>query len=215
MAAFAEGTAMLKIWGRTNSINVQKVMWCVAELGLPFERSDAGGAFGGLDTPEYKAKNPNSRIPTIDDNGVIVWESNAVVRYLAARYGAGRLWPVDPAQRSEADRWMDWQQTTISPDMFPVFWGLVRTPPEKRDLAAIKAAGERLGASFGLLDKHLSSREYVAGSELTMGDIPVGCAFWRYSKLDVPKPRLAACDAWHQRLQERPGFRQHVAMPLS
>jgi glutathione S-transferase len=138
-----------------------------------------------------------------------------VVRYLAARYGAGKLWPVDAAQRSEADRWMDWQQTTLSPDMFPVFWGLVRTPPEKRDLAAIKAAGERLGASFALLDKHLSSREFVAGSELTMGDIPVGCAFWRYSKLDVPKPRLAACDAWHQRLQERPGFRQHVALPLS
>jgi glutathione S-transferase len=198
-----------------NSIHVQKVMWCVAELGLPYERSDAGGAFGGLDTPEYKSKNPNSRIPTIDDNGTIVWESNAVVRYLAARYGAGKLWPVDAAQRSEADRWMDWQQTTLSPDMFPVFWGLVRTPPEKRDLAAIKAAGERLGASFGLLDKHLSAREYVAGSELTMGDIPVGCAFWRYSKLDVPKPRLAVCDAWHQRLQERPGFRQHVALPLS
>ncbi len=206
---------MLKIWGRTNSINVQKVMWCVAELGLPFERSDAGGAFGGLDTPEYKSKNPNSRIPTIDDNGVIVWESNTVVRYLAARYGAGKLWPVDPAQRSEADRWMDWQQTTLAPDMFPVFWGLVRTPPEKRDLGAIKAAGERLAASFALLDKHLSLREFVAGGELTMGDIPVGCAFWRYSKLDVPKPRLAACDAWHQRLQERPGFRQHVAMPLS
>ena len=206
---------MLKIWGRTNSINVQKVMWCVAELGLPFERSDAGGAFGGLDTPEYRSKNPNSRIPTIDDNGTIVWESNAVVRYLAARYGAGKLWPVDAAQRSEADRWMDWQQTTLAPDMFPVFWGLVRTPPEKRDLGAIKAAGERLAASFALLDKHLSAREYVAGHELTMGDIPVGCAYWRYSKLDVPKPRLAACDAWHQRLQERPGFRQHVAMPLS
>jgi glutathione S-transferase len=206
---------MLKIWGRVNSINVQKVMWAVAELGLPHERADAGGAFGGLDTPDYKAKNPNSRIPTIDDNGVIVWESNTVVRYLAARYGAGKLWPVDPAHRSEADRWMDWQQTTIAPDMFPVFWGLIRTPPEKRDLAAIKAAGERLAGSFALLDKQLSGRDFVAGRELTMGDIPVGCAYWRYTKLDVPKPRLAACDAWHARLQERQGFRQHVAMPLS
>ena len=206
---------MLKILGRTNSINVQKVMWTVAELGLPHERTDMGGAFGGLDTLAYKAMNPNSRIPTIDDNGVIVWESNTVVRYLAARYSAGKLWPVDPAHRSEADRWMDWQQTTIAPDMFPVFWGLVRTPPEKRDNAAIKAAGEKLGATWSLLDAHLAKRAFVAGNDFTMGDIPIGCAFWRYSKLDIAKPRLAHCDAWHNRLLERPGFRQHVAMPLS
>lgn len=206
---------MLKIWGRTNSINVQKAMWAIAELGLPHERIDAGGPFGGLDTPEYKARNPNSRIPTIDDNGVIVWESNTVVRYLAARYGAGKLWPVEPAHRSEADRWMDWQQTTIAPDMFPVFWGLIRTPPEKRDHAAIRAAGEKLAASWTLLDQHLAGRAYVAGADFTMGDIPVGCAFWRYSRLEVAKPPLKHLDAWHQRLQERPGFRAHVALPLS
>jgi len=215
MAASAEEMRMLKIWGRVNSINVQKAMWAVAELGLPHERTDAGGTFGGLDTPEYKAKNPNSRIPTIDDNGVIVWESNTIVRYLAARYGAGKLWPIDPAHRSEADRWMDWQQTTLAPDMFPVFWGLIRTPAEKRDTAAINAAGERLAASWSLLEKQLGDRAFVAGNELTMGDIPVGCAYWRYSKLDVAKPALPKCDVWHQRLLERPGFRQHVAMPLS
>jgi glutathione S-transferase len=110
---------------------------------------------------------------------------------------------------------MDWQQTTLAPDMFPIFWGLVRTPPEKRDLGAIKAAAERLGASWSVLDKQLSERGFVAGADLTMGDIPVGCAYWRYTKLDVAKPRLPNCDAWHQRLQDRPGFRQHVAMPLS
>jgi len=206
---------MLKIWGRINSINVQKVMWAVAELGLPHERADAGGAFGGLDTAEYKSINPNSRVPTIDDNGVIVWESNTVVRYLAARYGAARLWPIDPAHRSEADRWMDWQQTTIAPDMFPVFWGLVRTPAEKRDMAAIKAAAERLGASWTLLDRLLGERAFTAGADFTMGDIPVGCAYSRYVKLDVAKPSLPHCDAWHQRLQERAGFRQHVDMALS
>jgi glutathione S-transferase len=206
---------MLKIWGRTNSINVQKVMWAVAELGLPHERTDAGGAFGGLDTATYKSINPNSRVPTIDDNGVIVWESNTIVRYLAARYGAGRLWPIDPAHRSEADRWMDWQQTTIAPDMFPVFWGLVRTPPEKRDTAAIKAAGERLAASFQMLDRHLAGRPFVAGTDFSMGDIPVGCANARYAKLDIAKPALPNCDAWHRRLMERQGFRQHVDMPLS
>ena len=206
---------MLKIWGRINSINVQKVMWAVAELGLPHERTDAGGVFGGLDTAEYKSINPNSRVPTIDDNGVIVWDSNTVVRYLAARYGAGRLWPIDPGHRSEADRWMDWQQTTLAPDMFPVFWGLIRTPAEKRDMAAIKAAAERLGASWTLLEKQLSGRAFAAGADFTMGDIPVGCAYSRYAKLDVAKPSLPHCDAWHHRLQERAGFRQHVDMALS
>jgi glutathione S-transferase len=190
-------------------------MWTIAELGLEHERRDAGGAFGGLDTPEYKSLNPNSRIPAIDDGGVVVWESNAIVRYLAARYGAGSLWPADPGRRAEADRWMDWQQTTIGPDMFPVFWGLVRTPPEKRDQAAIAAAAERLGNSWRLLDAQLGARPFVGGEQLTMGDVPVGCAYWRYSQLAVAKPPLAHCDAWHARLQQRPGFRQHVMLPLS
>jgi glutathione S-transferase len=206
---------MLKVWGRTNSINVQKVLWAIAELNLPYERVDVGGQFGRLDTPEYKARNPNRRIPTIEDGGVVVWESNTIVRYLAARYGAGRLWPVDAAYRSEADRWMDWQQTTITPDIVPVFWGLVRTPPEKRDTAQITAAAERLGNSWSVLEMHLAERSYVAGGEFTMGDIPVGCAYWRYAQLEVAKPRLTHCDAWLQRLQERGGFRQHVALPLS
>ncbi len=206
---------MLKIWGRTNSINVQKVMWTVAELGLPHERKDAGGAFGGLEAADFQAMNPNSRIPVIDDDGHIVWESNAVVRYLAARYGGGTLWQDDPARRADADRWMDWQQTTIGPDMFPVFWGLIRTAPERRDMAAIAAAAERMGRSWTLLDRHLAHADFVAGASLTMGDIPLGCHYWRYSQLGVEKPRLAHCDAWHRRLQDRAGFRQHVMLPLS
>ena len=205
---------MLKIWGRVNSINVQKVMWAVAELGLPHERTDAGGAFGGLDTASYKSINPNSRVPTIDDNGVIVWESNTVVRYLAARYGAGKLWPVDPGHRSEADRWMDWQQTTIAPDMFPVFWGLIRTPPEQRDLGLIAASAERLGQAMTILDGHLADRPFVAGDALTMGDIPVGCACWRYANLDVPRPDLPNIAAFRTRLESRAGYRAQVMLPL-
>lgn len=206
---------MLRIWGRTNSINVQKVMWTVAELGLPFERTDLGGAFGGLETEDYKSRNPNSRIPTIDDNGVIVWESNAIVRYLGARYGAGMIWPVDPAQRSEADRWMDWQQTTLTTDMVTVFWGLIRTPADKRDHAAIKAAAERMGKAFEMLNKHLAGRPFAAGDMFTMGDIPLGAFYWRYTNLDISRPALPHCDEWHQRLKERPGFRHHVMLPLS
>src|SRR5262245_34169260 len=120
---------MLRIWGRTSSSNVQKAMWAVGELALAHERIDAGGDFGRLDTDEYARLNPNRRIPTLEDGRVVLWESNVIVRYLAAQYGAGGLWPTDPAVRGVADQWMDWQQTTLGPEMRTVFWGLVRTPP--------------------------------------------------------------------------------------
>jgi len=206
---------MLKVWGRTNSINVQKVMWAVGELGLEHERIDAGGAFGGLDTPEYGAMNPNRKVPTIDDNGVIVWESNACVRYLAARYGRGGLWPDDAITRAGADMWMDWKLTTLLPDMGIVFWGLVRTPEDKRDHAAISAAAARLGETWKILDHHLASRPYVAGDALTMGDIPVGAACYRYHELAIERPKLPNVEVWYARLRERAPFRTHVMIPLS
>lgn len=206
---------MLKIWGRTNSINVQKVMWAVAELGLPHERIDAGGAFGGVDTDAYRALNPNGRVPTIDDDGIVVWESNACVRYLAARFGAGTLWPEDPVVRAAADRWMDWQQTTLVTDMTTVFWGLVRTPEAERDHAAIEAAAGRLGGLWRRLDNHLASRSFVAGERFSMGDIPVGAACYRYLQLPIERPRLAALGAWYGRLQERAPYRAHVMLPLT
>ena len=206
---------MLTIWGRSNSVNVQKVMWAVAELGVPHQRIDAGGAFGGLDTAEYGAMNPNRKIPVIDDDGVIVWESNTIVRYLAATYGAGGLWPADPALRAQADQWMDWMLTTVSPVMHPVFWGLVRTPPEQRDTAAIDAATKDLGEIFAILDGHLEGRTFVAGDDLTMGDIPVGAACYRYNVLPIERPSLPNMAAWYDRLQERAAFRAHVMIELS
>lgn len=206
---------MLRIWGRANSINVQKVMWAVGELGLAHERIDAGGAFGGLDSPEYGALNPNRKVPTIDDDGVVVWESNACVRYLAARYGAGGLWPEDPAARSEADRWMDWQATTLHPDMTPIFWGLIRTPEAERDHAAIAAATGRLAASWRILDAHLAAGDFVAGARLTMGDIPVGAACYRYYALPITRPALPHLEAWYERLCARAPFCEHVMIPLT
>jgi glutathione S-transferase len=206
---------MLRIWGRTNSINVQKVMWTVGELGLAHERIDAGGAFGGLDTPEYGALNPNRRVPTIDDDGTVLWESNACVRYLAARYGAGRLWPEDVKRRGRSDMWMDWQQTTLLPDMSVVFWGLIRTPEEQRDQAAIKAAAERLGATWRVLDQHLATRRFVTGDSLTMGDIPVGASCYRYYGLPIARPQLPNVEEWYERLTERPAFREHVMLPIT
>ena len=206
---------MLTIWGRSNSINVQKVMWAVAELGVPHQRIDAGGAFGGLDTAEYGAMNPNRKIPVIDDDGVVVWESNTIVRYLAAKYGAGNLWPADPALRAQADMWMDWMVSTVLPVMHPVFWGLVRTPPEHRDTAAIDAATKELGEVFAILDGHLEDRVFVAGDDLTMGDIPVGAACYRYNVLPIERPSLPNLAAWYDRLQERAAFHAHVMIELT
>lgn len=206
---------MLTIWGRTNSLNVQKVMWTVAELGLAHERIDAGGSFGGLDEPAFRAMNPNRLIPVIRDGEAVIWESNAIVRYLAARYGAGGLWPEDPVRRAEADRWMDWQLTTAQPAMGPVFMGLVRTPPEQRDPAAIRRQAQRLGETMQVLDGHLADRRFVGGDVLTMGDIPVGCVAWRFLNLDIARPELPNLARWYGELQDREAYRRHVMLPVT
>ena len=206
---------MLTVWGRTNSVNVQKVMWAVAELGLEHERVDVGGAFGGLDTPEYGAMNPNRKIPTLKDGDVVAWESNACVRYLAGRYGLGSLCPEDPARRALADAWMDWQLGTLLPDLSPIFWNLIRTPEGQRDMGAVQAAAGRIARTWQILDDHLAGRRFVAGDELTVGDIPVGCAYWRYINLDVERPGLPNCEVWFRALKEREGYRRHVMLPVT
>lgn len=206
---------MLKIWGRNNSINVQKAMWTVAELGLAHERYDVGGPFGGLDEPSFLAMNPNGRIPVIDDDGVIVWESNAIVRYLCAKHSDGALWPSDPAARSEADRWMDWQASSLIADLVTVFLGLIRTPEAERNMPVINAATGRLNGAMEMLDRHLGSNEWVAGEEVTMGDIPVGALVYRWLNMPIERPDLAHVGAYHDRLAGRPAFAEHVMIPLS
>jgi glutathione S-transferase len=206
---------MLRIWGRTTSSNVQKVMWAVGELGLAHERIDAGREFGRLDTAEYLALNPNRAIPTIEDGGVVLWESNVIVRYLAAAYGAGSLWPQDAGVRGVADQWMDWQQTTLQPDMRTLFWQLVRTAPEQRDTAAIAAAVHGVKDVWARLDAHLAHRPFVAGDGLTMGDIPVGVLCHRYHALGVERAPLVHLEAWYERLRAREAFRRHVMIPLA
>ena len=206
---------MLRIWGRTNSINAQKVMWAVGELGLEHERIDAGGAFGGLDTEDYGERNPNRRVPTLEDDGLVMWESNACVRYLAARYDKDGLWPEDPAARARADMWMDWQQTTLLADMVVVFWGLIRTPEDKRDHGAIDAAAKRLGGTWRLLETQLAGRRFVAGDRFTIGDIPVGATCYRYFGLPIERPSLPNLEAWYERLKQRPPFRKHVMLPIT
>jgi glutathione S-transferase len=206
---------MLRVWGRKTSSNVQKVMWAIGELGLEHERIDVGRSFGGLDTQDYGALNPNRRIPTLQDGDVVLWESNVIVRYLAAKFSAGRLWPHDPAARGVADQWMDWQQTTLLPDMTTVFWGLVQTPAEKRDQPRIDAAVTNLKEVWSRLDVQLKDRPFVAGDSLTMGDIPVGTICHRYHALGIERAPLRHLEAWYQRLQARDAFRRHVMIPLS
>lgn len=206
---------MLTIWGRANSINVQKVLWCCAELGLAYERIDAGGSYGVSNTPEYRAMNPNGLVPTINDDGFVLWESNVIVRYLAARHGPGTLYPGDLRERAEAERWMDWQVTTLWAALRPLFFGFVRTRPEQRDAAALDAAQRRSDEALAILDRYLEDQAFVAGARFTMGDIPVGISVYRWIALPIGHPDFPNVMRWYTALTERPGFRRHVMHPLS
>ncbi len=206
---------MLTVWGRPNSINVQIVMWTAAELGLDVDRKDVGGAFGGLDTPEYLAMNPNGRIPTVQDGDLTLWESNACSRYLAARYGAGSLWPEDPAERAPADMWMDWKKTNLIGPMTTVFWGLVRTPEAERDMAAIDAASASASTLYAMLDKWLAGKDFVLGDRLTIGDIPAGAMAYRFMSLVKNRPSMPNLEAWYDRLTSRQAYRDHVMLPIT
>jgi glutathione S-transferase len=203
---------MLKVWGRRSSLNVQKVMWVIGELGLAHEHVDAGGSFGGLDAPEFRAMNPNGRVPVIADGGAVIWESQAIVRYLAARHGSGTLWRADPAERSLADRWMDWAQATWQPDMMAIFWGHWRTPEAQRDLRRIESARRACASHLEILDAHLAKHDFVAGSDFTMGDTPVGTGFYRYFEMGLPTPEVPHVRAWYRSLCERPAYREHVML---
>lgn len=206
---------MLKIWGRLTSVNVQKVVWCADELGFAYERVNAGRDFGLVDTPAYLAKNPNGLVPMIEDDGYILWESNAIVRYLAARYGEGSLWPADIRIRADADRWMDWQATTFNPAIGPAFWQLIRTAPEKRDAAVIETARVTGEKKLALLDAHLATRNFLAGPSFTMGDIPLGCSVDRWYKLPIARETHPHVERWYEALRERKGARQVAELALS
>jgi glutathione S-transferase len=206
---------MLKIWGRKNSINVQKVLWSCAELGLPYERVDAGLQFGVNDTAEYRAKNPNGLVPTIEDDGFVLWESHAIVRYLARRHGMGTLWPAESTVAADADRWMEWYSTTLWLAMRPVFWNLVRVAPEKRNMAEVAENTKKLADYFGIVDRELAHKTFMAGAAFSMGDIPLGVAAFRWYNLPVERPAHPNLDRWYQRLCERPAFREHCMAALT
>jgi glutathione S-transferase len=205
---------MLKIWGRVNSINVQKVLWCATELDIRYERVDAGGAFGVVRTPDNLALNPNALVPTIEDDGFVLWESNVIVRYLAMKHGMGGLCPSDITDRFESEKWMDWQATTLWPAFRPAFMGLVRTPPEERDASAIARSQEETRKALQALETRLGETRYVAGDTLTMGDIPVGASAYRFFALGFEKAAFPNVWRWYQELTERPGYKTFVMPPL-
>lgn len=205
---------MLEILGRKNSSNVIPVMWTIAELKLEHVRRNIGGTFGGLDSSEYGTINPNRLVPTMNDNGFILWESNTIIRYLCKQYGNGSLYPEDPQQCALADQWMEWFKSTVMPSFYPAFWGLVRTPPEEQDPEHIRASARLTGEKLKVLDHRLENRLFILGDDFTMADIPLGAILYRYSHLDIERPPLPNIETWYNRLQQRDSYRTHVMIPF-
>jgi glutathione S-transferase len=206
---------MLKIWGRLSSVNVQKVVWCADEIGLPYERIEAGGKFGRNDTPEYLAMNPNGLVPVIEDDGFVLYESNAIVRYLAARDAVDSLWPRSLRERADVDRWMEWQSTSFTPAMRDAFWHLVRTAPEKRDAAAVEASRSSSEKCAAILDGHLAKRRFLTGAGFTAADIVAGCAAHRWLNLPLARTSRPHLERWYAELKSRPGSRQVTSQALA
>lgn len=206
-------TAM-RLWGRRNSFNVQKVAWLLAELDLPHEHVEAGGSFGGLDDPAFLRLNPHGRVPVLEDGDLVLWESHAILRYLAARYGTAELWPTDPGPRALVDRWLDWSQASLQPAFMDLFWGWYRTPPALRDATAVDRARVRCDALYALLDREFADRPWLAGDRFTLADIPAGASLYRWTELDLPRPRLDHVTAWYARLAARPAYRFQVMRPF-
>lgn len=205
----------IRIWGRTTSSNVKKVLWLADELKLNYERIGADMKFGDIDTPAYREINPNARVPAIQDGDYVLWESNSIMRYLAMKYRGEAFYPADPAMRASIDRWLDWQLSTVIPVEVPVFWGTIRTLPEKRDAAMIAKNAEKLVAVWKILESQLEGRDYCAGNQFSIADIALGILVHRYfANPFIPHADLPRLAAWVERLRPRPPFRKWVDLPL-
>ena len=207
----------LTIWGRANSVNVQKVLWCAEELGLTWQRIDAGMAFGRNTEPDYLAMNPNGRVPTLVDGDFVLWESNSIMRYFALCYGDGSpIYPAAPRTRAAVDRWLDWTLSTLQPVDRPVFWALVRTPPAQRDMAAIQKDVDAEAVVWRIPDAQLATRQFIEGNQFTLADIALGAFARRWFGVEgVSKPRLPNLERWFAELSDRPGFRKFIAPPMT
>ncbi len=202
----------MKLWGRINSINVKKVLWTLDELGLEYEQINVGGEFGGLDSEEYLAMNPNGKIPTLEDEGFVLWESNVIVRYLAECYGEDGLLPDDYYDRVLANQWMDWQQNALNADISYLLFGMVRLLPTHQNPQEQARCVERLNHNWGALEYWLNDREYIVANRLTMADIPLGCAAYRWHSLGIEHLHFPNIARWYANLHESSAFNQHVAI---
>ena len=208
------------VWGRATSSNVMKVLWGLGELNLPFERIDVGGAFGKTDTPDYRGMNPTGLVPTLQEGDFTLWESNVILRYLAQVHAPdSSLWPAEVHARADIDRWMDAQQTLLNRPMSGVFWGLVRTPPDQRDLKAVEAAINETTKAWRMIEARLDRHAFIAGPEFTLCDIPWGVHAHRWFGMDylgLTRPDMPALRVWYDRLCQRPAYRRHVVdTPIS
>ena len=206
---------MLKIWGRLSSINVRKVVLAAQWLEIPFERVDAGHEFGIVKTAEYLARNPNGLVPLVEDGEVELWESNVIVRYLCARHSAGRLYPQALPERFDAERWMDWQQTTLNPAGRDAFVQLLRTPAEKRNSDLVERSIAATEPLMAMLDAHLARQAFMAGDSFTMADIPIACELHRWCGLPRQRPARPHLDRWYRGILARPASRGVLDLPLS
>jgi glutathione S-transferase len=206
---------MLHIWGRLSSLNVRKVVWTAQELGIAFERTDAGGEFGVVDTPPYLQMNPNAMVPVIQDDSVTLWESNTIVRYLCARHAPGRLYPEALAERFNAERWMDWQQTTFNPAGRTAFLQLIRTPAELRQPELIRQSSDATERLLALLDAQLGQHAFVAGAQFSMADIPLGCEVHRWFGLPQARAAHRHVERWYHTLLQRKASRGVLDLALS
>jgi glutathione S-transferase len=207
----------LTIWGRANSVNVQKVLWCAEELDLSYQRIDAGMAFGRNTEPDYLAMNPNGRVPTLVDGDFVLWESNSIMRYFALVYGDGStIYPAAPKARAAVDRWLDWTLSTLQPVDRPVFWALVRTPKEKRDMAAIQKDADAEAVVWRIADAQLATRKFIEGDHFTLADIALGAYARRWFGVEgVTKPTFPHLERWFAQFATRPGFQKFLAPPMS
>jgi glutathione S-transferase len=206
---------VLRIWGRISSINVRKVVLAAQWLELPFERVDAGLAFGIVQTPEYKARNPNSLVPLLEDGDFTLWESNVIVRYLCAQRPERALYPQALRARFDAERWMDWQQTTLNGAGREAFWQLIRVPADKRNTQAVAASVAATEPLLAMLDAHLARQRFMAGDAFTMADIPIACEMHRWWGLPLehaPHPHLRR---WYDGIRQQPAARGVLDLPLS
>jgi glutathione S-transferase len=204
--------SMIKVWGRRSSSNVQSVMWSIAELGLPYERYDFGHRYGGVDTPEFLAMNPNGTVPVVrDGDGEPLWESSAILRYLANRYGRAPYWPDDLTTRTQIDKWAEWSKINVGLNFIrPVFWQVVRTPPSRRDANALKQALQVLDRYLDIAERQLAKGAFLCGDDLTPADVQLGHLLFRYFDIDIARPERPRLSAYYKRLVDRPAYREHV-----